>query len=194
MDRLETAENKMILLYILNRWSGVTLGQLTRIALDTRYMDYFVFIALLDELCRDGLANRSVRKAEPLKDADGQPVVRCDLTPRGAEVLQTLEGRIPRHVRAYLAQAAASWEKELKRENTVVATYDPDGSGGYQVRLRLNDGMHDVVDLRLSVPDKGLAAAVCHQWKQDTQAVYVGLLALLNGPVMNGPVTQKEEP
>jgi hypothetical protein len=182
MDRLETAEKKMILLYILNRWSGVTVGQLTRIALDTRYMDYFVFVSLLDELCQDGLATRSIRKGESLLDADGQPVVRCDLTPRGADVLKSLEGRVPRHVRTYLTQAAASWTKELKQENTVVATFDPDGSGGYLVRLRLHDGVHDVVDLRLLVPDRTMAASICTQWKTDTQTAYVGLLALLNPP------------
>ena len=189
MDRLENAGNKMILLYILNRWSGVTLGQLTRIALDTRYMDYFVFISLLDELCRDGLAGRSVRKGETMRDADGHPVVRCDLSPRGAEVLKALEHRIPTHVRAYLSQAAVSWEKELKKENTVTATFDPDGAGGYQVRLRLNDGAHDVVDLRLNVPDRTMASSICEQWRQDTQAVYVGLLALLASPE-----TKTEEP
>jgi hypothetical protein len=182
MDRLETAENKMILLYILGRWSGVTVGQLTRIALDTRYMDYFVFVSLLDELCRDGLATRSVRKGESLLDADGQPVTRCDLTPRGSEVLRSLESRVPRHVRAYLSQAAVSWAKELKKENTVVATFDPDGNGGFLVRLRLNDGVHDVVDLRLLVPDRTMAASICTQWKADTQEAYVGLLALLNPP------------
>lgn len=187
MDRLETAENKMILLYILNRWNGVTVGQLTRIALDTRYMDYFAFMSVLDGLCRDGLATRSVRKGESQLDADGQPVVRCDVTPRGAEVLRSLEGRIPPHVRGYLGQAAASWAKELKRENTVVAAYDPDANGAWTVRLRLNDGARDVVDLKLSVPDKASAAAMCALWKSDTQALYVGLLALLSPPGAQAP-------
>ena len=189
MDHLETAANKMILLYILNRWSGITLGQFTRLALDTRYMDYFVFVTLLDELYRDGLANRSVRKGESLRDADGQPVVRCDITPRGAEVLRTLEPRIPSHIRAYLSQATASWDKELKKENTVVATSDPDGSGGFLVRLRLNDGTRDVVDLKLSVPDRDMASSICAQWRQDTQKVYLGLLA-----AVSAPDAKKEEP
>ncbi len=181
MDRLETAESKMILLYILRRWTGVTVGQLTRIALDTGYMDYFAFVALLDALCRDGLATRAVRKGETQKDAEGQPVVRCDLTPRGEEVLRPLESRIPRHVHAYLDQAAESWAKELRRENTVSAECEPDGAA-WRVRLRLNDGLRDVVDLRLTVPDKATGAAVCAQWRRDTQAAYVGLLALLSPP------------
>ena len=189
MDRLETATDKMVLLYILNRWSGITLGQFTRLALDTRYMDYFVFVPLLDELCRDGLATRSVRKGESLRDADGQPVVRCDITPRGADVLRTLEHRIPPHVRAYLSQAAASWEKDLKKEETVTATCDPDGSGGYLVRLRLNDGTRDVVDLRLGVPDRAMGIAMCSRWRQDTQEAYLGLLA-----AVSATETKKEEP
>jgi hypothetical protein len=160
-------------------------------------MDYFAFISLLDGLCRDGLATRSVRKGEPRTDADGQPVARCDLTPRGAEVLRSLENRIPKHVRAYLSQAAASWAKELKKENTVVATCEPDGTGGFQVRLRLNDGLRDVADLRLSVPDRASAASVCERWRQDTQEVYVGLLALLNPPGAESAsegFEKKEEP
>ena len=53
MESAELAINKLIILSILRRIQGVTLGQLTALSLETLYMDYFDFVTAFEELCRD---------------------------------------------------------------------------------------------------------------------------------------------
>jgi hypothetical protein len=186
MDTAELAINKLIILSILNKIRGVTLNQLTTLSLETLYMDYFDFVTAYEELCRDHMATESVRKGEETLDAVGRPVTRCDLTPAGAAVLNTLENRIPLPIRSYLAQACSGWQKDMRMQNTLSATSEPDGNGFYQVRLKQNDGLKDLLDLRLTIPDKGMAQQICDRWKRHPQIVYLGLLSLLTGEAAIG--------
>jgi hypothetical protein len=182
--RLETAElaiNKLIILSILSRIQGVTLNQLTTLALETLYMDYFDFVTAYEELCQDHLAVESVRKNEEVHDANGRPVTRCDLTPEGRTILDTLEPRIPLPIRSYLAQACSGWQKDIRLERTLTATCEPDGNGYHLVCLKLNDGLKDLIDLRMTIPDRIMAQQVCERWRRHPQTVYLGLLSQLTG-------------
>ncbi len=181
MDTEELAINKLIVLSILNKIQGVTLNQLTTLALETLYMDYFDFVMAYEELCRDHMAVESVRKGEETLDAVGRPVSRCDLTQNGRAVLATLEPRIPLPIRSYLAQACSGWQKDIRLRNTLTGVCEPDGNGFYLVRLKQNDGLKDLIDLRLTIPDKGMAEQICDRWKRHPQTVYLGLLSLLTG-------------
>ena len=60
-------------------------------------------------------------------------------------------------------------------------TAKPDGNGFYLVHLRQNDGLKDLIDLRLTVPDKQMGQTICERWKRNPQTVYLGLLSLLTG-------------
>ena len=48
MESAELAINKLIILAILNRIRGITLGQLTELSLETLYMDYFDFVTAFE--------------------------------------------------------------------------------------------------------------------------------------------------
>lgn len=181
MEIAELAINKLIILSILNRIPGVTLGQLTNIALETLYLDYFDFVTAFEELCRDQMAVESIRKGETALDASGRPVTRCDLTPEGKSVYLTLENRIPLPIRSYLAQACSGWQKDIRMKNVLTASCDPDGNGFFRVRLRQNDGIKDLIDLSMTIPDKAMGHLICERWKRHPQTVYLGLLSLLTG-------------
>ena len=181
MDTAELAINKLIILSILSKIQGITLNQLTALSLETLYMDYFDFVTAYEELSRDHMIAEGVRKDEQLLDAFGRPVTRCDLTPAGSSVLATLESRIPLPIRSYLAQTCSGWHKDYRRRNTLTATSDPDGNGFYLVRLKQNDGLKDLIDLRITIPDKGMGQQICERWLRHPQTVYLGMLSLLTG-------------
>jgi hypothetical protein len=187
LDTAELAINKLIILSILSRIQGITLNHLTSLALETLYMDYFDFVTAYEELCRDHMSTEGVRKGEDMLDAFGRPVTRCDLTPAGIAVLSTLESRIPLPIRSYLAQACSGWQKDIRLQNTLSATSEPDGNGFYLVRLKQNDGLKDLLDLRLTIPDKSMAQQICERWKRHPQTIYLGLLSLLTGEPTMGP-------
>ena len=190
MDTAELAINKLIILSILSRIQGVTLNQLTTLSLETLYMDYFDFVTAYEELCRDHMTTEGVRKGEETLDAVGRPVTRCDLTPAGSAVLSTLENRIPLPIRSYLAQACSGWQKDIRLRNTLSASCEPDGNGFFQVRLKQNDGLKDLIDLRLTIPDKSMAQQICDRWKRHPQTVYLGMLSLLTGEASLGMENQ----
>jgi hypothetical protein len=190
LDTEELAINKLIILSILSRISGITLNQLTTLSLETLYLDYFDFVTAFEDLCRDQLAMESVRKGEETLDAVGRPVTRCDVTEAGRAVLSTLESRIPLPIRSYLAQACIGWQKDKRMQSILTAAYEPDGNGFYQVRLKQNDGLKDLIDLRLTTPDKSMAIQICERWKRHPQTVYLGLLSLLTGEVAILPEEQ----
>ncbi len=181
MDTAELAINKLIILSILSRIQGITLNQLTTLALETLYMDYFDFVVAFEEICRDRLAIEGTRKGEEILDAVGRPVTRCDLTPAGQAILGTLESRIPLPIRSYLAQACSGWQRDIRLQSTLTATCEPDGNGLFTVRLKQHDGLKDLIDLRLTIPDRGMAQQICDRWKRHPQTVYLGLLSLLTG-------------
>lgn len=182
MEQDQRAIHKLIILAILGQASGLTANQLMTLALETLYMDYFSFMQAYEELVRDHLITSAVRKDEPETDAAGQPLVRCDITPQGHTILQTLESRIPLPIRSYLASALNGWRRDQLRENTVTATVDPDADGFYQVRLRQHDGRKETVSVKLTVPNRSIAEAICANWRQVPQTLYLGLLSLLTEP------------
>lgn len=187
MEVAGLATNKLIILSIISRIGGITLNQLTTLALETLYMDYFDFVTAFEELCRDHMLVEGVRKNEKLLDAVGRPVVRCDMTDKGYKVLQTLESRIPLPIRSYLAQACSGWRRDSRLRSTLTATCEPDANGFFQVSLKQNDGLKDLVDLRLTIPEKTMAEQICERWKRSPQMVYLGLLSVLTGEPAMAP-------
>jgi hypothetical protein len=189
MERSELATTKLIILYILRRLPAVTLNQLTSLSLDTLYMDYFGFAAAFEGLRADQMLTSAVRKGELSLDAAGHPVVRCDLTERGLAVLEALENKIPLPVLSYLAQESPVWQKDIRRERQLTASFDPDANGRYRVRLRQLESENPMVDLSLTIPDKKLARQICDRWLRQPQSMYLGLLALLaDEPIQSADV------
>jgi hypothetical protein len=182
MEQNQRAIHKLIILAILGQTSGLTRNQLMTLALETLYFDYFAFISAQDELVRDRLVIEAVRKDEPLTDASGHPLIRCDITPNGRNILATLEGRIPLPIRSYLASALSGWRKDQLRENTINATAAPDANGFYVVRLQQHDGRKETIDLRLNVPNQAIAEEICANWRNYPQTLYLGILSLLTEP------------
>ncbi len=180
MERAELATTKLIILYILRGLPAVTLNQLTSLALDTLYMDYFGFATAYEGLRSEQMIAAAVRKDEHSRDAAGRSVVRCDLTERGRQVLEALEHKIPVPIRSYLAQESAVWQRDIRRERQLTATVDPDGNGQYKVRLRQLEGQNPLVDLNLIIPDLNLANQIVDRWQRLPQSMYLGLLALLS--------------
>jgi hypothetical protein len=180
VDKNESVRNKIIILYILSRIPGITVGELTAIALDTCYMNYFAFAAAYDELYSSHFLTRALRKGERSLDSDGNPVLRCDITGIGIETLNRLVHLIPENVHTFLNKVFADWEKSIKKNAEVRAFHEPDPYGGFLVVLLLSDGTRDLIHLKLSVPSKEIAIATCKHWKENTQSHYLAILSLLS--------------
>jgi len=141
MERSELAITKLIILYIIRSLPAVTLSQLTALALDTLYMDYFGFATAYEGLRNDQMIAASFRDDDPARDAAGQAVIRCDLTAQGRAILENARAqKSPPPIRSYLAQASTSWQKDIRLERQLTARYESDGKGQYRVSLSQSEG------------------------------------------------------
>lgn len=180
MEKSEKVRSKIIILFILENMPGLTLSELTSIALDTCYMNYFSFAAAMDYLSSNGFIIKSGRKNEDMKDSMENPVQRFDITPKGEKILQKLEHMIPVHIFSYLSDIVKRRKSEIKRENEVFSSFDPDLYGGYTVKLKLTENAKEIISVRLSVPEKELAKTICEEWKNNYQQKYTGILDLMS--------------
>ena len=185
MKNPNLAISKLIILTIVKQIPAITYNQLTNLALETLYMDYFTYIQAYQELSRDHMLLTGIRKDEHELDASGNPLERCDITRQGESVLSTLDHKIPLHVKTYLLQTTATWRKDLRRQHDVQAIYEPDANGQYKVVLSQNDGVHETIKIQLTIPDRQLAKGICKHWKNQPGSTYVAMLALLTGEINN---------
>ncbi len=123
------AISKLILLKIAKQIPSITSNQLTNLALETLYMDYFTMIQAFGELQRDHLLLIAVRKDESETDAAGKPLERCDISAQGELILKTLDHKIPfmlRHtfIRLHLASARIFADNMMSGQNTHLTQTD----------------------------------------------------------------------
>ncbi|MBN1891422.1 MAG: DUF4364 family protein [Clostridiales bacterium] len=171
---------KLILLYIVKEFPGIPSAELMDHAIGSLYMDYFSYIQALEDLRRDRLLIRSVRKNESHRDASHRPIERCDITPEGESVLAFLLPKMPAGIRAYLSTETANRRKDDRRESSVIADYSIDATGSYRVQLVLSDGSRNTAELFLSAPDEKTAKEMCRRWKESTADIYAQLLRSLS--------------
>ncbi len=181
MEKSDSVRNKIIILFIINKLPGITTGELTAMSMDTCYMNYFSFAAAFNDLTAGRLLNVSERKGESKLDSEGRPVSRCDITSSGLETLNRLSHLIPAHIHNFLNKAFIDWEKDIKRNAEVRASYDPDLFGGYTVDLMLSDGNRELTHMKISVPSKEIAVEICSNWNSNTESVYLAMLSILSG-------------
>ncbi|NLO61861.1 MAG: DUF4364 family protein [Clostridiaceae bacterium] len=180
MTNPERTNAKLIILYIVKECPGIPSGELTDRAVASLYMDYFAYIEAVEGLARDRLIQRSIRKGETVKDADGRPIERMDITPEGEQVLSFLLSKVPSGIRSYLSAETENARADIRKRNYVTADYAPDANGAFLVRLILSDGIRKTAEIELFAPSEDSAKDMCRRWKESTADIYERLIRSLS--------------
>jgi hypothetical protein len=179
MTETDIKSGKLMLLYMLKQVRSIPSLDLQAWAIESLFLDYFLFMQAKEELKRDHMMIEAVRKGETRCDASGRPVELCDITPEGELVLNPLIASIPTHIQAYFSNTAQKWSRKARQDRSVLASFSPDANGAFLVRLSLFDGANTTVDLTLSAPDTATAKKICRRWKESTADIYRSLLISL---------------
>ncbi|MDD2213110.1 MAG: DUF4364 family protein [Oscillospiraceae bacterium] len=190
-DTREQVTQKVILLYIASSLPGLTQDELLQIALGTMYMDYFTFSELYRQLLANAFLTQAQRKGETERDSNGQPIWRCDITPQGQQILDSLSGTLPLPLRHHLSETVRQYRHQLADEASCRASYLPDEQGRYKVLLTLQDKQDVLFELSAVVPEEHLARQITERWQQQHEALYPRLLQLLLNNQAN-PAPQPE--
>ena len=121
------SENKLVILYALNRLGPVTGMQLLQFLVEMDLMNYFGMQLNLVELQEQ---QQVAERAHPL---GGLLLV----TEKGAYTLGAFDHRIPASRRELIDQNAAIWHEKFRTEQQTLAESFPLSDGGMCIRLRL---------------------------------------------------------
>lgn len=176
----DKVSRKVIILSICEKLDNLTKQELMQTALETMYMDYFQFSALLDELEDEKLLNLALRKGETSRTASGHAPERYSLTPQGLTVLNTLRKHLPIPVSAYLERVMQERGQSIKAEQSSAANWQVLPNGHYQVSLSLFESGSRFFHLEIDVPNEKQAVRLCQNWKNNAASVYPAILMKLD--------------
>lgn len=167
---------KLIILFILSKTHNMPSTLLMNSALESLYMDYFLFSEAKQALKSDHLLIESVRKDEIRTDSNGKVVETCDITPEGLSILNRALPTMPSGIRSYLSSAATSWNKVTEKANTVIGKWEPDGAGAFMVHILLLENHNALLDMTFSVPTQNEAESIVSRWQENTVEMYERVL------------------
>lgn len=157
-----------LLLYILARTDGgVTMAQLTDLALCDQGVDYFQFVDALSKLEEGGHVQTS-------------PEGLLSITPKGRATGRTTEEELPYSVRVRCDKNVAALNRQLQRARQVRTQIGerPDGSG-FTARLILDDEGGNVMTLEMFAPDRTQAELLCRRFQAQPERLYNRILTQL---------------
>jgi predicted transcriptional regulator len=164
----ELAENKLIILYILNRINmPITDEQLSKIVLDNRLMNYFYLKQYIDELIESGFVMIEEEKYH--------------ITEKGIEILKLFFTRIPFETRQKIDEYILLNKEKIKQESQYIATYYKKAENQYIANCKVVENGIVLIELNINVVNSEQAKLICDNWKQKSQDVYAYIIKALTG-------------
>jgi predicted transcriptional regulator len=166
----ELAENKLLMLYVLKSIKEpISNTQLTEIILENSFINYFTFQQYLSELDES--------KFVEYHEANDKKLL--ILTEKGDTVLSLFKDRISPSKISIIDEYIKEKIESIKKELTIHADYTPDSNDSFIVDLKAIEDQALLMELKLSVPSKNQATAICNKWKKDPSEIYTNIINLL---------------
>ena len=157
---------KILILFILRRLPGeIEAERLLEICQEDGVVNYFDFTICLDELKESG----------QLELEDNY----CSITPRGRQTAETLDTSLPYSVRTHAEKAAAAEAAEISRRNSISVEHSMTDTG-CTAELVLNDGISDILRLRILCADEEQAKLIEKKFRRNAEETYQKIIAVLS--------------
>ena len=154
---------KLIVLYMLNRVSfPITPAQISEFILEKEYTNFLTLQQVIGELADANMIHSQNTNNRTL----------LTITEEGRETLTFFENRISDTIKEEIMEFFRSREFELLDEISVQSNYYKSTSGEYEAHLIAKERGTNLMELKLSVPDKETATAICDNWQAKNQDIY----------------------
>ena len=157
---------KLIILYLLDKADGeIAMDRLSSFLLEKGYVN-FVSLMTYAEIEKSGLV-RSRNSGD-----------RCfyRITSDGRQTLRIFKADLGREITKQADDFLRSEGMVLRSEQSVRADCIPSENGMYNVVLKVMERNDPVMEIRLQVPDKGLAEEICRKWPEKNEKIYNSLI------------------
>lgn len=155
-DSLELAENKLLLLYIINEINlPLSNLQLTDIVLENDFIDYFNFQQYLLELSSSNL----------IRYFEGENKISLAITDKGREVLSMFYSRLTSEKIDRISNYLEKNIDSIRKEISLKAEYQLIKDKGYVVELGVYENRNATLELKIAVANPETAREICANFK-----------------------------
>jgi hypothetical protein len=98
------------------------------------------------------------------------------ITSDGRQTLRIFKADLGREITKQADDFLRSEGMVLRSEQSVRADCIPSENGMYNVVLKVMERNDPVMEIRLQVPDKGLAEEICRKWPEKNEKIYNSLI------------------
>lgn len=148
---------------MLNRVSfPITPAQISEFILDKEYTTYLTLQQVIGELTDANMIHAQNTNNRTL----------LTITEEGRETLEFFENRISDTIKEEIMDFFRANEFDLLDEISVQSNYYRSTSGDYEAHLIAKERGANLIELKLSVPDKETATAICDNWQTKNQEIY----------------------
>ena len=166
----ELAENKLLVLYVIKSLKQpISNTQLTEIILENNFINYFTLQQYISELEYSDFVKYIEKNEKKL----------ISITDKGEKVLSFFNDRIAPIKRDIIDNHISATIENKKKELTIYSDYTIDNNDSYIVNLRAFEDESLLIDLKVSVPSKKQANALCSKWKDDPSTIYTKIIQSL---------------
>lgn len=158
---------KLIILYLLDRADGeVAMDRISSFLLEKGYVNFLSLTQTYAQIEESGLV-------QSRNSGD-----RCfyRITADGRQTLKIFINDLGRDIREQVNEFLVSEGTVLRSEQSVRADCVPAENGMYNVILKVMERNDPVMEIRLQVPDKGLAEEICRRWPDKNEKIYNSLI------------------
>ena len=157
---------KILVLFILRRLPGeIETERLLQICQEDGVVNYFDFTICLDELEKSG----------QVEQEEGY----CGITPRGRQTAEILDTSLPYSVRVHAEKAVEAEAAEISRRNSISVRHSLSDTG-CMAELVLNDGISDILNLRILCADEEQATQIEKKFRRNAENTYEKIIAVLS--------------
>lgn len=156
------SEQKLVILYALDRLGPVTGMQLLQFLVEEDLMNYFVMQLNLCEMQEQG---QIAERTHPFGTL-------LEITGDGVFTLESFDKRIPASKRDQIDKVCDIWRGLFITEQQTLAESFPLSDGGLCVRLRLLEGETTLVDLLVTLPNVTHITLLPQRWRNGAQEIY----------------------
>lgn len=174
-DNETLAENKVLILYILNKIDKpVSNDELLQLVLSIEDMNYFYFQQFLLDL----LENKYI---ETYKENDfSEQIYR--LTNAGQEALELTQDLIPGIVKLKIDSTIKGELQDIEEEISIVSEFTPEDDGGFIVTCKIIEYNKTIFEVSTFAGSREQAKLISDNWKENAVNIYPNMINLLTKP------------
>ena len=169
-NTLELAENKLLLLYILNGIKlSISNNQLTQIMLENNFINYFTLQQYISELVASNF----------LEYIESNNKHRLVITKEGNKTLNFFIERISNTKKRAIDNYLKKQIDNIKKEITITSDYTIEKENNFIVNLKAMENDSILIDIKLNVASNNQARGLCSKWQNNSSDLYSKIIQLL---------------